>query len=174
MSRTYELILRNETDDDIAKEVGGTGGIQTEDKTSESTGGESSESITAEGALKRLFGYKTLKGYAVQTIGFGVSTVQLRTGSSEAQQRTTFAYNVAMKGVSILENVVGGAVIGGKSGGWIGALIGLTVGAASTAIDITQQLERLDMEKRVEDVSRDLTAQRATVSGSRYQNATQG
>lgn len=169
MSRVYELIIKNETDSAAAKQVGGAGGIQTNDGAGDSSGGEKSKPTSAEKALKQLFGYKAVKSVASQVISFQVSTVQLRTGSSEAQQKANFWYNVAQRGLSVGESLIGGALVGGLPG----AIIGLAVGAAHTAIDIGQRIERMDMEKRVEDVSRDISAQRATVSGSRYQNVTQ-
>ena len=175
MSRVYELIIRNETSEDVAEEVGGAGGIQTNDGAGSSPGGERtkqprSEGMDASQALKKLFGYSQIKQVATQVVGFQVSTVQLRTGSHEAQQRATFGYNMAQKAVSLGESVAAGAMVGGPAG----AAVALVMSLLNTVIGVSQKIEKLRIEQNLEDTSHNLSAQRATVSGSRYQNVTQG
>lgn len=167
--KTYELILRNETERKVAKDVGGAGGIQTADGANESTGGEvSSSDASAEKILKQVFGYKAVKRVVSTAISYQVSTVQLRTGSSEAQQRAQMAYSIGSQVFNIGESVVMGAVVGNLPGAIVGAILGIT----NTIWQYEMQQNTLNLQHTLEQNAQDLSAQRATISGSRYQNAT--
>lgn len=172
MSRTYELIIRNETQDAVAQEVGGAGGIQTPDGSAESAGGEKTKKTPAEKALKQILGYKRIKSVASSAASYQISTVQIETGSREAQERASFRYNVVQYGVNIAEQIYGGFFVSG--GNPVGAAVGLALGLVDTVVDVSRKFDRLEKEKRLEDRTRDLSAQRATYSGGRFQNITQG
>lgn len=65
--------------------------------------------------------YKTAKGFAQQLITHQVSTIELRTGASEYQQKMQFMYNIGNSALGILESIALGAAVGG---GAPGALVG--------------------------------------------------
>lgn len=164
----YTLTIKLVTDDkqQTAKEVGGAGGIN-----SDTTGGEVSQEQdkTASTLLKKVVGYGTIKSFANQAITHYVSTVQLRTGSNEAQQRANFTYSLAQQGLGIAETIAAGAF----AGGGIGAAIGAVMSVAHTAISWQQKQNVLDMQRNLEFTSQNYGAQRATYSGSRYQTVLQ-
>lgn len=165
---TYELIIKNEAQKKkTEKDVGGAGGIQNQDQ---KAGGETDEqSVDAEKLLGKVFGYQRMKSVATNAIGYSVSTVKLRTGSTEAQQRASFAYSVGMQAFNIGESVA----VGAMAGGLIGAAIGAVLSVADTAISYAYKQNTLNIQNQLENTTQDITSQRATVSGSRYQNATQ-
>ena len=168
----YELIIRNETEEEnVAKEVGGAGGINTpQNGAGNGGGGETSdEGANAEKLLKKVIGYQRIKSVATNAIGYQVSTVQLRTGSTEAQQRASFAYSVGMQAFNIGESIA----VGAMTGGWIGAAIGAVLSVADTAMSYAYKQNTINIQKQLENTTQDITAQRATFSGSRYQNVTQ-
>ena len=157
--RTYEIIIKNESGGEVAQNVGGAGNGK------KSGGGKSS----AEKALKTVFSWQTAKSFVSPIIAYNVGTVQLRTGSTEAQQQMNFVYNMAGRALNVAESIVGGYLAGNA----VGAVIGLAVGVTHQLMDIGLNQQRLNLQADIENVSRDITAQRATFSGSRYQTLTQ-
>lgn len=168
----YVLTIRNETQGGIAAEIGGAGGIQTSAGSGDSSGGESSGGLSEGGkqALKKVLSvYRPVKTVANQIVSYQVSQVQVTTGSREAQQRANMLYSIGSSVVNTAENVALGAAFGNLPG----AVIALALSAVSQVIGIVQKREAVQNQKRLEDITRDLSAQRATVSGSRYTNATE-
>lgn len=181
MSNTYTLIIKNTGKKAVAQDVGGVGGISGNAASAEqSAGGATSESgVDAGKILSKVFGYKQVKAVASSAVAYRISTVQLRTGSSEAQQRAQFAYSIGQQSLGILEGAYIGAlkgsiVGGGLMGAVVGAMFGTTSAVMSTFIEYNMYAKTLDLEYQIEKNSQNLSAQRATVSGSRYQNATMG
>lgn len=155
-----------------AEEVGGAGGIQ--NQTGETAGGSTGGNKKADkpdkdlsNAVRKLFGYAALKSYASKVIGYEVSTVQLSTGSHEAQQRANFTYSLAQQGFGIVE----GAVAGASVGGGYGAIAGVVLSLVNTGITWAQKANTLAIQQGLEDTQQAFASQRVTVSGSRYQNA---
>ena len=162
----YELIIKNESTKRVAAKVGGAGGINPENEDKESVGGETTESGANPAVLlKRLFGYHAVKSVASQVVGHRVSTVQLRTGSHEAQERANFTYSIAQQGLGLVEGFIGGMAVGGP----IGATIGVMSSLIHTAISWNQKADTLRLQRNLEENQQFMAAQRATYSGSRYQ-----
>ena len=161
--RTYEIIIKNESGGEVAQSVGGTGGNG--NGKHKSGKGKSS----AMKAMGKVFSYQTAKSMVAPILTFQVSTVKLKTGSTEAQQQQNFQYNMWGRVVNVAETMVGGAMVGNVAG----AVVGLVVGVAREVIDVGLAQQRLNMQANVENVTRDITSMRATYSGSRYQTATQ-
>lgn len=168
----YVVTLENKTQEGIAEEVGGAGGIQTAGSAGTSAGGEKSGGLSS-GAKKALRGvlsvYKPIKSTANQVISYEVSQVELRTGSREQHQKASFAYSIGSQLWNTAETVALGAAFGGLGG----AAVGLALSAASTVISISQAQNTINTQRQLEDVSRNLSAQRVTVSGGRYMNASE-
>lgn len=165
----YTLTLENETQEGIAQEVGGAGGIQNTGSPSPA-GGEQSDGISpsAKKAIRGVLSvYRPIKSTANQVISYEVSQVELRTGSREQHQRANFAYSVGTQLWNSAETIATGALLGGLPG----AIVGLALSAVSTVVSISQAQNTINTQRNLEDVSRNLSAQRATVSGSRYMNA---
>ena len=167
--KVYVIKITNETGGrKVAEKAGGAGGIQNKTN-NENKGGETSEKATAQKALSAVFAYKNIKSVVTTVADYRVSTVQLRTGSSLAQQKASYWYNTAQKGLSFVESVATGAAVGGIPG----AIIGAALSAVAGVVNIVQKEMRLSTQEELEQNSRDIKAQRTTVSGSRFQNATQ-
>lgn len=107
--------------------------------------------------------YRTVKSFATQIINHEVSLVELRTGSRELQQRTSFYNEIAQKGVGILEKMAFGAFVGGG----VGAFIGLTLGTTHELIGYAQNQQRIDTERNIENQSLQMQYIRAGAGGSR-------
>ena len=167
--RVYRIIISNNTDDaKVASKAGGAGGIQNQTQNN-GNGGEEKKKASAKSAFKKVMVYQGLKSVANNQISYQVSKVQLVTGSSDAQAKANLWYNMAQKGVSFAESVVMGTLLGGG----VGAAIGAVVGVVNMAIDAQQSYNDYNLGKKLEKTQRDLSTQRETVSGSRYQGATQ-
>lgn len=120
-------------------------------------------SLSAKKALRDVSVYKKIKSTANQFISCQISRVELLTGSREQHQRANFAYSVGKTIFNTAESFV--------TGGLSDAIISLALSTLSSAINIAQNQETINTERRLEDISRNLSSQRVTVSGSRYMNA---
>ena len=68
-------------------------------------------------------------------IEYGISTVSIRTGRTETQQRMQFAYSVGSKAFGIVENIAIGAAVGGLWGAVAGAVMSTVTTVAGYAIN---------------------------------------
>lgn len=163
----YELIIESKATKRVASKVGGAGGIFEQWAEKEARlGSETTErGVSASAALQNLFGYHAVKSVASQVVGHRVSTVQLRTGSHEAQERANFTYSIAQQGLGLVEGFIGGMAVGGP----IGATIGVMSSLIHTAISWNQKADTLRLQRNLEENQQFMAAQRATYSGSRYQ-----
>ena len=129
---------------------------------------ESKGLLTKEGAAAFAVGfaaYKTVKSFATQVINYKVSTVSLRTGSNELQQRADFINEVAQKGLGILETTTAGALVGGLPG----ALVGLAIGSLHTAVGFIQNQDKINLQYELEQETIQRNIIRAGARGSRYE-----
>ena len=115
------------------------------------------------GIMKAMTAYHTLKAFAVQEINYQVSTVELRTGSKDLQEKANFTNQIIQKGISILETTAVGAVMGGLPG----ALAGLALSTAHTAIGYAQRQSTLNLQESLENRSIEMMRIRAGSLGSR-------
>ena len=103
--------------------------------------------------IKKLAGetavYSTIKGFANQAISYGISTIELRTGAREYQQKMQFYYDVGTTALGIIE----GAIIGGTVGGGVGAVLGAVAGVASSMISYAQKQNTIELNRTVENIS---------------------
>lgn len=174
MSR-YELVIKNESKKKTTASVGGAGGVNGVNNGAQtnSAGGETSNGAPgtddASQVMEKLFGAAVLKNMASQVIGHEVGMVQLRTGSQHAQQRANFNYSIAQQGFNLVAGLAAGFAVGNVAGAAVGALSSLLNSTMSWAL----KAETMSLEKQLDMRERDMQAQRATVSGSRYQNVMQ-
>ena len=154
---TYEIILKNETDNASENPVAGQ-----ETKTT------NPEQVTA---AKGLVSFSAVKPYINQVIQHQINTVELRTGSSELQQRISFAYQAAGTLVSIGQSAATGFVVGG---GLPGAVIGALLGIAGKALSISLNQNTIDLQRQQESLSLGLMNLRAGGSVSSYSKSREG
>lgn len=166
----YKIVLTNDTQgNNVADKAGGAGGIKKATQQSDEPKGQTNKKTSAKKAFKKIFLYTGAKSVGSNIVSGRVLTVQLRTGSSDAQQKAEFWYNAGQKAWSFGESVITGALVGGG----IGAAIGAVFSVINSGIDMVQTYERLNLQKQLEDTTQTMNMQRETVSGSRYQGATQ-
>ena len=165
--RNYTITLKIEgsTDAGSSSAVAGT---STKSQNS-ATGGTSTKSGLLQNAEARadyiteLVAWHTIKPFAIQQINYHFSTVELRTGSKEMQQRASFQNEIFQKGLGIAETTATGALLGGLPG----ALIGLTLGTAQTLISYSQRQNTLNLQESLENRSIEMMRIRAGSLGSR-------
>lgn len=160
----YTITFRNETGDTSSSPVAGGGQAQAKQ-------GQSGETQSSKPEwVKGLVAYNQyLKPFVSQVASHEVSTVSLRTGSDELQQKVEFARDIATAGLGIVENIAVGAAIGNLPGALIGAFMGL----ATTAVGYMNRRKTIGYNQALEDISIDFMNTRAgggiypSYSGSR-------
>lgn len=176
--RKYVLVIRNEAGGSAGDKVGGAGGIKNKQggESSSKSGGKSKKTVTdlLEKQARGLITYAAISSAVDSVISYNNSLIEVRTGSRELQERTTYSYNVAK---SFFNSTVVGGMTGAKYGGvWgaaAGAVIGFVGSGLSYGINRAKQENVIAENARLEMAQRQTSAQRVTVSGSRYMNATQ-
>lgn len=123
MAELYEIVIRNETD-------GGNSPIATDPNVNgEGNAGSPITKKTSASSQNRLISAvvatNTIKPYIQQAVTFGISQVDMQTGSPELQRK--------MQAITGVASSVGGIVTSGIVGGWAGA-------AASAGMQILQGL----------------------------------
>ena len=175
--RQFVIRIENNTKGNAGERVGGAGGIskKTKTKTKESSNGMGKFLAKQAGIpLTGMAAYGTVRNITSTIISHNNSLIEVRTGSREQQERTSFIYNTSM---GFVDSMVTGAAAGAMAGGAVGAAVGAVLGAAkqglSMAINVAKTRDLLEKQRTLENITRDLQTQRATVNGSRYMNATQ-
>lgn len=125
---------------------------------------------------KDVAGYIAYKHYVSpfvkQAISYGISTVSLRTGRTEHQQRLQYAYDMGSKVVSLVENVAMGLLLSG--GNPLGAIGGAAVSVAQFAVQYAQAKNTLNLEREAENISIGLMNIRAGGSVAAYNSSRGG
>lgn len=177
--RQFIIRIENTTQGGAGDKVGGAGGIARMNKTNKN---ESSDKSTkfAQSMLKQagvpltgLAAYGTVRKITNEIISHNNSLIQVKTGSREQQERQTFIYNTSM---GFVDAAVTGAATGaffGPVGAGVGAVIGVVKQGLGMAVNMAKTSDILAKNRQLENIQRELQAQRVTVSGSRYMTATQ-
>ena len=166
--RQFLIIIRNDTAGGAGSKVGGAGGVKKD--------GEKKEKGSTEFLAKTMAGvmtWQTAVHVADTVFSHNNSLIEVRTGSRELQERTTWKYNTAK---SFIMSTVTGAIAGsqfGVGGAVAGAVVGLLKTTASFATNIALQQHTISENARIESMQQQTATQRATISGSRYMNAKQ-
>lgn len=157
----YEIILKNETSQGGAGAVAGQGEENTSPAKSPLIGNSTTSKIAAAG----LVAWKQVKPWVNRVVSHEVSMVELRTGSREQQEKTSFTYQIINDGVDVVESAATGLLISG--GNPIGTLIGLATGLISKLVGYAQNQNRINTERAVENVGLRQNYIRAGARGSR-------
>lgn len=168
-NNVYKIEIENKTQE-TAEAVGGAGGINAEQSANggealgtTTTGKSAGKTNKAQNALLRLFSVGSAVNITMQSIAFDTSQVYVETGSREAQQRANALYSAG----SSLVHIASAGFVGGPAAAAVAALGTLI----SKATSIIYQMKAIENQSRLQDITRDLSAQRVTVSGSRYMTA---
>lgn len=138
--RNYSIVFKNETSEQKKNPVAGN--------TTEPT--EENSSSAGKSLVKGLVAFKSfVQPFVEQVATAYTSTVALRTGAEELQEKMQFAQSVISKGVGIVESIAVGAAVGNLPGAVLGALIGIT----NMGISYSMKLRELKRQSQVEDVS---------------------
>lgn len=145
----YEILIRNETaDGGKAKSPIAGNGAQAADTTAQGNKPAISEGrIAAAKGIYFVNGY--IKPFVDKMITQKISTVALRTGAQELEDRMSFAYQVGQKAFGFVQSVI----IGGLVGNLPGAIIGGVMNLAMTAVEYSNKQERLNLERDNENIS---------------------
>ncbi len=167
-----EIIIKDETTNQESSPIannGGGGGESTKN-TSAGAGGNKDSGLEARKTVaKTYFAIKHIVApFVTQGINYGISTISIRTGQVEQQQRAQFAYDVASKAFGMVESIAMGAAIGGLAGAIGGAVMSL----ATTITGYALQQQKLNLAESAENISLGFMNARAggsvaTTSGSR-------
>ena len=170
MADEYTIWIRNGSKKKEKAIAGTTGDNQKDTSAGSGDGGDGK--LTS----KDVAGYIAYKHYispfVKQAINYQISTVSLRTGRTEHQQRLQFAYDIGSKVVSLAENVAMGLLISG--GNPLGAVAGAAVSVVQTAVQYAQAQNTIDLERNAENISIGLMNVRAGGSVASYNSSRGG
>lgn len=122
---------------------------------SSSSKNESGALTSARQAVKdarRVIAAVGIKQIADSYVNYRISTISLRTGATEHQQRVQFVYGEVSQAVSSLGAIGMGALMGGPVGAGVAAL-GVGVSYVMKFIGWAQNANTLRLQKNVEDIS---------------------
>lgn len=178
--RQFIIRIENTTKGGAGNKVGGAGGISRVNKENPTENADKGvklgETILRQAGipLTGMAVYGTARKITNEIVSHNNSLIQVKTGSREQQERQTFVYNTSMGFVdSAVMGAAAGFMAGGPLGAGIGALLGVTKQGLSMAINVAKTSDILAKNRQLENIQRDLQAQRVTISGSRYINSTQ-
>ena len=121
----------------------------------------------SESKLPKQLGGLAMYGYAKNIINkgiqSGISTVSLRTGHEELQQKQQLAYSIANRSIDIATSIV----LGAKAGGSWGALAGAVIGIGMQAVDIAIKSNEINIARQQENMSQFLNQIRIGAGGGR-------
>ncbi len=175
--RQFIIRIENGTQGNAGEKVGGAGAIGKQNKTNNAeSSGKMGQFIAKQMGIP-LTGfavYGTARKITNTIVSHNNALIEVRTGSREQQERTSFVYNTSM---GFVDSAVSGAAAGFVAGGALGAAVGSILGVAkqglSMAINAAKTSDILSKQRTLENISRDLQTQRVTINGSRYMNVTQ-
>ena len=152
---TYEIIIKNET-----------GQAESPIANDQNENTSDSEKDTEKKAKKVITGamlYRTGKALVRSQIGHDISTISLRTGQTELQQRYEFANRIAESVFDVGESIAVGASVGK---GW-GAVIGAVIGIGSKLVGLVHKQDTYNLNQQLEQETLWRNNIRAGVAGSR-------
>lgn len=174
--RQFIIRIENAAQAKAGEKVGGAGGISKKNKTDskEDTSKKDSKKALSKAVGVGLAAYGTVRKITGTIISHNNSLIEVRTGSREQQERTSFIYNTSMGFVdAAVTGASSGALVGGAYGAVAGAVIGVAKQGLSMVVNVAKTADLLAKQRALENITRDLQTQRVTTNGSRYMNVTQ-
>lgn len=152
---TYEIIIKNET----GQAESPMANTQSENTSDNEKDSEKKAKKVISGAML----YRTGKALVRSQIGHEISTISLRTGQTELQQRYEFANQIAESVFDVGESIAIGASVGQ---GW-GAVIGAVIGIGSKLVSLAHKEDTYNLNRQLEQETLRRNNLRAGVTGSR-------
>ena len=154
---TYDIFLRNLSNEETGnKAIAGSQSTENSKPKSKTTPGQD--------ALKGgLVAWQKAKGWINKVASHELSMVELRTGSTEAQQKADFIYQLANEGIGTVESALMGLAIGNVPG----ALIGIGTDLLGKVVSYSQKADKLNTSRNLENESIQRNYIRAGARGSR-------
>lgn len=115
---------------------------------------------SAKTAAQKIVSVGTAAAVADKLISYEISSVSLRTGATEYEQKLSYAY-------STIKSTALPLVMGAVTGGLPGALIGGLFSLAMQGISWAQNAQTINYNKQLENISMGMASMRAGVTGSR-------
>ena len=117
-------------------------------------------------ASKKVVAFTGIKQIADSVISYQISTVELRTGATEYQQKLQFAYSEGAQALSSVATIGMGFAMGGPVGGAVAA-VGVGISYVMKFIGWIQNENTIQLKGDREDISIQMAMIRAGVSGRR-------
>lgn len=168
----YEIIIRHDTaNGGNAKSPIAGNGAQATDTTAQQGGTPAISAGRVAAAKSIFFANSYIMPFVDKMVTQKISTVALRTGAQELEDRMSFAYQVGKQAFGFVESVAVGALVGNLPG----AIIGGAMSLALTAVEYSNRQQKIDLQHSVEDVGlRYINARAggsvASFSASRFKN----
>lgn len=162
MAGKNEYIIRIK----LPSEVGNNGPVSTSSANlgADNSGEEKSywaqNAESAKAAAQKIVSVGAAAALADNLISYDLSTVSLRTGATEYEQKLKFGYSMA-------KQIAVPLAIGAATGGLAGAAIGLVASFAMQGITWAQNAQTIRYNQQLENISISMTNTRAGVTGSR-------
>lgn len=137
----YEIIIKDETVSKKKSPIADNGNDSNTVDTEKEALKARQETVGAYFAVKRV-----VSPFISQAINYGVSTIAVRTGANEQQQRVQFAVDMGSKALGFAESIAIGAAVGGV---W-GAIGGALMSVATTVTGIALNQAKIDLNRSVE------------------------
>lgn len=148
----YTIYIKNQTQQKTQKAIANENG-EKEDTSPQKEGGKK-ENV----GVKTYISFKRVVApFVSSALNHQISTVTLRTGRVEEQQKLQFAYDIGSKVANAAENVV----IGALTGGGVGAVVGLATSAVQTGVNLIMKVDTINKQRSLENVSIGLLNARA-------------
>lgn len=95
-------------------------------------------------------------GYAKKAVNalwdYNLSTINIRTGQTQQQEREQFSKNMISRAFSIGESFVAGTILGG--GNPIAGLVGMGINLVATTANVALESARHDLNQSLDDIGR--------------------
>lgn len=160
MSNVYEIIIRNDTEEQSSPVAGQNQTSSGRISTAPSGNANTKNSKNLPFAY---VAYSRVAPYVNNYVSHKLNMVHIQTGANEFSARIQEAWSFASATIEVAADTAIGLYMGQGPG----AVVGFAVGVAKQGISLAQRTQTLQMEKTVESVSLDIARRRAGVSGSR-------
>lgn len=136
--------------------------------TGSSSGGDGGAEKIAN-KLKSMVSFAAIKSTADQLINYRISTISLRTGATEYEERASARYSAVSQAVGAGMALIAGGVTAGPAGIAVAAL-GIVANGIQKVVGIAQKSNTLALQESVENVSIGMQNVRAGTVGRRGSN----
>lgn len=164
MADIIKIILPSEGQDKTPVAPSSADGTSPSAPSSGTDGALSAKDVVS--GARRIVAATGIKQIADSLISYQISTVSLRTGATEYQQRLQFAYNEGMSALSSIGAIGMGFVMGGPAGAAVAA-VGVGISYITKFIGWAQNANTLQIEENKEDISIQMQRLRAGNLGRR-------